>query len=121
MFLFYGAQFFTGFAKGHTWVIGEACHDGWWGTNFTHNIFKQTFAIYLAVFSAVFNVFFICPFSPLHSSQGLSSGITVDDDLASVFIFLSLTDNDRGTQAVERLLEDKQRLTQKKDRKEKNI
>lgn len=49
---------------------------------------------------------------PLLGSQGPLSGITVDDNLASVFIFLFSADNDRGTKATEKLWEDKRSRTE---------
>lgn len=49
---------------------------------------------------------------PLLGSQGPLVGITVDDNLASVFIFLFSADNDRGTKATEKLWEDKRSRTE---------
>lgn len=73
---------------------------------------KQTFAIYLPVFFALWMVFHLqpCPSASAHSSRPVSD-ITVDDNLASVFIFLSSADNDHGTKALEKLWEDEHRHT----------
>lgn len=61
-----------------------------------------------------FFIFSSVPF-PLHCSQGLLSGIMVDDNLASVFIFLSSADNEHGTKAIEKLWKDEHRHTEKKN------
>lgn len=47
----------------------------------------------------------LCPF-PCARFQGCCLASTVDDNLAFVFIFLSSTDNDHGTAAIENLWED---------------
>lgn len=102
MFLIYGQQFFMGFRKGWTWIIGEGCCDGWQGRNFILNISCICPSVLLSV-----KGFFI--FSSVsvsrHCSQGLLSGSTVDDNLASVYFFL-FADNDHGTEAIEKLWKD---------------
>lgn len=63
--------------------------------------------------------FFYLQLGPLPSAQFSRplSGITVDDNLASVFIFLSSSDNDRGTKAIEKLWEDEHSHTEEKKKK----
>lgn len=85
-------------------------------------LFKQTFVIYLTVFCAPLLDFSFSIRSP--PSVLLSrppSGITVDGNLAPVFIFLSSTDNDHGTEATERLWEDGHRHTHRKEKQSQRI
>lgn len=87
---------------------------------YLYQFFKQTFAIYLLLFFSWMDFSFqLFPFPSEQFSRPLS-GITVDDNLASVFIFLSSKDNDRGAKAAQKLWEEEQR-PMGEERKKKRI